>query len=315
MFEAHSEEIDRLAGTRAVETCWAQWLTLGSPASRTDGARASALVDPEALVVLSLCVRERERRLLDMVRWWARVGSRLTSVQRFQSVAGRFPEVGGQEALSTFGAEAAAEGDRRWARHAEDREGSPRRRDRGPDAPTLVEPSTIWLRLRAGFGVGAKADTLAFLLTTGEAWSSAKAIAFATGYSTVATRSAASEMTLARFVRETSGRPVEYSVAAEAWAPLLSLSEPSQVPAWRHWPEIFAFLAGAMDWVRAARSPDAPGPRVLASRARDLVEKHERGFALDRIDVPRPDRYRGPEAVDGLLETVRTVSRWVEDHV
>lgn len=315
MFESHSEEIDRLAGASAVETCWAQWLALGSPASRTDDARAAAVVDPEALVVLSLFVRERERRLLDMVRWWARVGSRLTSVQRFQAVAGRFPEAGGQEALGTFGGEAAAEGDRRWTRHAEELEGRGGRRDRGPDTPSLVEPATIWLRLRAGFGVGAKADTLAFLLTSGEAWSSAKTIAFATGYSTVATRTAATEMALARFVRETSGRPVEYAVAAEAWVPLLSLSGPSQMPAWRFWSETFAFLAGAIDWAGSVRSPDAPGPRVLASRARDLVAKHERGFALDRIVVPRPDRYRGLEAADGLLEAVRIVTRWIATHV
>lgn len=315
MFEAHSDEIERLAGASAVETCWTQWLALGSPASRADQPSATALVDPEALVVLSLYVRERERRLSDMVRWWARVGSRLTSVQRFQSVAGRFPEAAAQEALSTFAAEADAEGDRRWARYAEEREGSAGRRDRGPDTPKLVEPSTLWLRLRAGFGVGAKADTLAFLLTSDQAWSSAKAIAFATGYSTVATRTAASEMTLARFVREKSGRPAEYSVAAEAWAPLLSLSRPADMPPWRFWPETFAFLAGAMDWARSVRSDDAPGPHVLASRARDVTEKHERGLALDQIGVPRPDRYRGLEAADGLLETVRVVARWIEQHV
>lgn len=312
MFEAHSEEIDRLAGASAVGACWAQWQALGSPASRTKGTLASALVDPEALVVLSLVVRERERRLLDMVRWWARVGSGLLSVQRFQAVAGRFPEAGGEEALRLFGSLAVAEGDRRWARHGGEEPAAGGRRDRGPDAPRLVEPCAIWLRLRAGFGVGAKADTLAFLLANGVGWSSAKQIAFATGYSTVATRIAASEMTLARFVRETGTRPVEYSVAVDAWAPLLSLVGPSDMPPWRFWSEAFAFLAGAIEWARAVRSSDAPGPRVLASRARDLVEKHEHAFALDRIDVPRPDRYHGPEAADGLLETVRVVARWME---
>jgi hypothetical protein len=312
MFEAHSEEIDRVAGASAVGACWGQWQALGSPASRSDGALASALVDPEALVVLSLFVRDRERRLLDIVRWWARVGSGLLSVQRFQAVAGRFPEAGGEEALRLFGSLAVAEGDRRWARHGGEEPEGGGRRDRGPDAPSLVEPCTIWLRLRAGFGVGAKADALAFLLTNGGAWSSVKEIAFATGYSTVTTRTAASEMTLARFVRETGTRPVEYAVPVDAWAPLLSLSRSADMPRWRFSSEAFAFLAGALEWARTVRSSDAPGPRVLASRARDLLEKHQRAFALDRIGIPRPDRYRGPEAADGLLETVRVVARWME---
>jgi hypothetical protein len=315
MFAAHSEEIERLAGEGAVGACWAQWVSLGSPASSLGGWHASAIVDPEVLILLSICVQERERRLLDMVRWWARVGSRLTSVQRFQSVAENFPADGRQAALRTFGSLALAAGDRRWSRHARGGEVTSSRRDRGPDAPSLDDAPTLWLRLRAGFGVGAKADTLAFLLGTPDAWSSTKSIAFATGYSSVATRSAASEMAMARFVRESSRRPVEYSASAEVWAPVLSLSGPDQMPPWRFWSEIFAFLAGAIGWVRLANASDAPGPHVLASRARDLTEKHQRAFDLNGITVPRPGSHRGIEAVEGLLDAVSVVASWVEAHV
>jgi len=326
MFETRSDEIAHLASECAVRTCWAQWVALGSPAA-ANRARASAIVDPEALVLLSLCVHEHERRLVDLVSWWARVGSPLTSVQRIQSVAARFPEDAGQRALASFAGYAAEAGDRRWSRHAGAGIATTVRR-KGQDEPDLSESATLWLRLRAGFGVGTKADTLAFLLGIGGAWASTRRIAFATGYSTVAARSAASEMALARFIRETSERPAQYSAPAEAWAAVLVPSEAASLapssaassgaaslPAWRFWSEIFAFLASVIDWSEQARSASAPGPHVLASRARDLMEKHARGFDADGIHVPRPESYRGLGAVDALLETTRLLCGWIDEQV
>lgn len=315
MFATRSEEIDRLAGASAVAACWAQWVALGSPASASRDRAAASIVDPEALVVMSLQLHERERRLGDLVAWWARVGSRLTSVQRFQTVAERFPADGAHRALGLFASHAAEAGDRRWARHVDPSTALPPTREKGPDEPSLLESSTLWLRLRAGFGVGAKADTLAFLLGTRGAWASTRLISFATGYSSVTTRGAAREMALARFVLETGERPVEYSARPDAWAPLLALPDARDAPPWRFWSEVFAFLAGAMAWSESARSSDAPGQHVLASRARDLMEKHRRAFELARIPVPQPDSHRGLEAVDGLLETTRAVAEWVEESV
>ena len=317
MSDTRSAEIARLASESAVRTCWAQWVALGSPASAANDAPASAILDPEALVALSLHVQEHERRLADLVRWWARVGSPLTSVQRFQSVAARLPEGAGERVLSAFASQAAEAGDRRWSRHAggSGAAAAAPTRAKGPDEPTLTEGSTLWLRLRAGFGVGAKADTLAFLLGIDGAWASTRRIAFATGYSTVAARSAASEMALARFVRETSERPAQYSAPVEAWSPVLAPTGAAPLPPWRFWSEIFAFLAGAIDWAEQAASPEAPGAHVLASRARDLMEKHARAFHADRVPVPRPDAYRGLQAVDGLLETTRVLTDWVEEHL
>jgi len=315
MFATRSDEIERLAGASAVEACWAQWGALGSPASSSGGPHAKAIIDIEALILLSLHLLERERRLLDLVAWWARVGSRLTSVQRVQAVAERFPPDGGQRALGLFARLATDTGDRRWSRHVDPATAIPSTREKGPDEPSLLEASTLWLRLRAGFGVGAKADTLAYLLGLRGAWASIRLISFATGYSSVTSRGAASEMALARFVRETSERPAEYSAPVEAWARVLSVPEAAEPPRWHFWSEVFAFLAGAIAWSASVGLPDAPGHHVLASRARDLLEKHHRAFELTRLSVPSPERHRGLEAVDGLLETTRVVSEWVEQNV
>jgi hypothetical protein len=182
------------------------------------------------------------------------------------------------------------------------------------DTPSLAEECALWLRLRAGLGVGAKADVIAYLLGTHDAWASVKDIAREIGYSTVAVRTATSEMVLARFIRETGDRPVRYSAPSGSWAGLLGLSgEPPLAPRWQAWSEIFAFLAGAGEWAATVTAPAPPGPHVLASRARDLVERHATAFTLGRVEVPDPAGFRGLDAVDGLAATTRVVAAWAEE--
>jgi hypothetical protein len=141
-------------------------------------------------------------------------------------------------------------------------------------------------------------------------------IARATGYSTVAVRTATAEMALARFIRETGDRPARYAAPSASWAGLLELEgEPPVAPRWHAWSEVFAFLAGVGEWAADVAAPDAPGPRVLASRARDRMERHARAFTLDSVGVPDPAGFPGQEAVEGLAETVRAVAGWVEERL
>ena len=315
MFETRSVEIADLAATNAVGACWAQWAALGAPVASAGRAPPSSLVDIEALLVLSTHAARTERRLLDLVAWWARVGSALTSVQRFRTVADLFP-VSAREDARVFAALAEAAGDRRWSPHV-DRSGElPTVRRKGVDAPSLAEPCTLWLRLRAGLGVSAKADVLAYLLGTRNAWASVRDIARATGYSTVAVRTATSEMALARFVHETGDRPARYSAPSASWAGLLELAgEPPVAPRWHAWSELFAFLAGVAEWASVVAAQDAPGDRVLASQARDLMDRHGPALTLERVGAPDPAGFRGLEAVEGLAETVRAVGAWVEERL
>jgi hypothetical protein len=186
----------------------------------------------------------------------------------------------------------------------------------------LIESSALWPRLRAAFGVGAKADILVFLLGLQGAWASAKVISFATGYSSVAIRRAAGEMALAHLIREADGRPAEYVAPARQWAELLELypaadREPKhpQTPAWRFWAEISAFLVGVVELSHRSHDDQPPGPYVIASRARDLVERHNRAFSFNSIPTPPPNAFLGRQMEDGLEETVRIVSDWIADSV
>src|SRR5687768_15660095 len=106
--------IGERARRTAVEVAWAQWSALATSVAPQPERRPRAIVDPEALVLLSLAMRGREQRLDETVFAWARRGSALLSVQRMTSVSETFP-LSAREALGEFAAQA---GDRRWRAHA-----------------------------------------------------------------------------------------------------------------------------------------------------------------------------------------------------
>ena len=311
-----------LAMDAAVRLCWTQWVAMGAPASSVGSASPRSIIDLEALLLTSLYLSGEERRLQDLVAWWAKVGVGLTSVQRFLALVDRFPEEAGKKGLGEFAHMAVAAGDRRWLRHVGGFALDASRKVKGRNEPNLIEACTLWPRLRAAFGVGAKADALAFLLGLRGGRASVQVIAFATGYSSVSIRKAASEMALARLIREAKGRPAEYHAPPGPWAELLELFPPGEgrnaepvAPPWRFWSEIFAFLVGVMEWAGLADSQTASNEHVLASKARDLMEKHQRALNFNSIPTPPPDAFPGRRAPIGLSETTRVVVEWAEKMV
>jgi hypothetical protein len=292
---------------------WAQWsavTTMAVPA----GVRARAMVDPEALVLLSLMVRGREKRLDDLVLGWARGASTLLSVQRITSLAEGFPP-GVREGLADFARAAADAGNRRWRPHAaEGAEPAPARRGKPVGAPRLADAPALMLRLRAGFGVGTKADLLAFLLALRGSEASVSAMAGATGYSGRALRTAAEEMVLAGFVKRGEGAPVAYYADHKAWAgplqlrPLSTVRGP-EVPTWRYWAAVFAFLADVAAWAAEAEA-DGWSSYVASSRARDLVEDHARPLRAAKLRLPDPHSPGGAAFLEDMERGMQHVHAW-----
>jgi len=321
MFDEASEEAGALASEAAVRTCWTQWASLGSVATSRDAPDQATIVDPEALVLLSLSVRRLELRLGEQVAWWALEGSHLTSVQRFRTLARHFPPEVGQEGLARFAGLATDSGDRRWKRYASDTASDGVRGDRPRPTPDLLAPAALWPRIRAGFGVGAKADVLVFLLGLRGASASVPQISAATHYTQTAIRRAAADMSAARLLRETEWRPLEYLAPVDPWAELLELTSEAggsvhampevRTPRWRYWGDVFAFLAWVADWSLRARSTQGRGVHTMASRARDIVKRHSRAFDQAGVPAPPIERFRGREAVLGLLETTRALVHWM----
>ncbi len=313
----------REAGTRAA---WRQWARLGASALQGEDRDAQAIIDPEALVLLSLYLEPAERRLRDFVYWWAHVGSELMSVQRTKTLLKRFPPKT-ETQLGAFARWAVEAGDRRWRRYASDEpeadeeRGVASRSGKGADRPRLSASPALVLRLRAGFGVSAKADVLAYLLGIRERAASVQETADATAYSRATVGGVLGDMARAGFIRETGDRSARYFAPVRPWAQLLGFdgrpdgadgATEDRSPVWRYWSGVFAFLAQTDRW---ARSAEDQSDYLRSSRARDTYIRYQPAFEKNRIDLPRPEAYRGAAYLEGFEETVDALVRWIPEHL
>ncbi len=312
MSHATLKETGSLARRVATRAAWMQWSSLGAGALSPGAPLPTSIIDPEALVLVSLAMLDEERRLADLLAWWARVGSRWLSVQRMKVLAQAHPECV-QERLGRFARSATDAKDARWRRYAATEPLEARARSTKEVAtPDLSSASSLMLRLRAGFGVSAKTDVLAFLLGIEERPATIQAIASTTGYSGVTVRDATRDMALARLIRSTDEHPVSYYARCKPWAG--DGAHEAAAPAWRYWSSIFAFLAQVDDLARS-RAAEEGSAYVQSSLARDHYEVHRSAFSNNRIDVPNPDDYPGTAYIIGLRDTVQILSDWMIQHL
>jgi hypothetical protein len=260
-----------------------------------------------------LSLAEEERRLWDLLDWWARVGATFISVQRIRNLAGRYPDqVLGR--LGEFAHLAHHEGgDFRW--RPLERPMSKRAIRVGKNLgrqPELLGSPTLMLRLRLGLGVGIKADLLAFLLGIGGARVSVRTIAEALAYTPRAVHRAVDDMAGARLIQATEGTPTLYHVDPKPWAELLGTSRGAP-PIWCQWPPVFAFVAALSEWAEGQDLLKA-SPYVLSSRARDLMERHRIAFTRNQISIPYPDDYAGEAYIEAFEKTLSTLASWIEEN-
>ncbi|MGH7583990.1 MAG: hypothetical protein ACREL5_12265, partial [Gemmatimonadales bacterium] len=115
MSSSTHDKIARQVERLVVDIAWTQWSALSSLVSpRAEPARA--IIDPEALILLSVMGERYERRLLDVAAAWLAEGIRFVSVQRARSIAARLPKTQ-RHAFSSVAAMATATGDHRWKRY------------------------------------------------------------------------------------------------------------------------------------------------------------------------------------------------------
>jgi len=310
------ERTGLLAQSTAVDAAWGQWSSLTSLAVPANGKRARSIVDPEGLVLASLALGSVERRLEDLVAAWARDAAFLMSKLRFRSVGAFFPK-DVKRRLTHFARHAVDGGDGRWKSWitSDDSEFRSRHKPLGP--LRLTEGPALVLRLRAGFGVTAKADILAMLLGLEGTPGSLKAITAATGYSERMIRTAANEMVLAGLIVEVPGRPSSFYVEPRRWAQLLlpddrhaSGDEPS-LPPWRFWAAILAFLCDVRHWAHEAKRAKW-SEYVAASRARDLYDGHLKRLHQAGIRPPAhvSDSLTRTNGLGVLYQVVDQIRSW-----
>ncbi|MCC6929820.1 MAG: hypothetical protein IT359_12640 [Gemmatimonadaceae bacterium] len=269
------------------------------------------MIDPEALLLISLVLVDEERRLADLIQDWGVRNSDLLSVQRTKNLAALYPEHVHDAfvpSLRWFARVSSETGkDLRWSALANEgrdermpalasESGRATSRDSADDtAPASVRRSPgksratranltsapmLIFRLRLGLGVGTKADLIAYLLGSDEAWHTVRDIATATGYTVAATRRAVDDLAAARMIESREGQPARYRANVAAWAPLLALDR--RPPQWGSWHERYVFTAAFLAWERSARERPL-SDYAFGVHGRDLLETYRPAFARDPL--------------------------------
>jgi DNA-binding transcriptional ArsR family regulator len=166
---------DRL-GEAMVGLAWSQWTELGvRGVARRD---RWGPIDPEALLVLTAGLAEDDPRLRDESLDWCVKYHRYLSRSRLRNVLRRLPD-GSRTAYGRYAATLSASGVRGWSAEAEPWPFEPTSKSELTD---LSRPALARLRLRAIFGVSARAEILYVLAWQTSGWESSAGLAALAGY-------------------------------------------------------------------------------------------------------------------------------------
>ncbi|MEK6719451.1 MAG: helix-turn-helix domain-containing protein [Chloroflexota bacterium] len=140
-----------------LDRAWIQWIALGVDAV---GERDDAVVDPEALIALTAELGDADARLRDVSTDWCVAYGRYVNGSRLKQVVRELRTPA--EAIGEYVATVAASGGPAWPMATEPRpEYATRGKARLDSARSRPR---LRIRLRAAFGVNARADVLAALL-------------------------------------------------------------------------------------------------------------------------------------------------------
>ena len=294
-----------------IEAAWIQWAALGSFLESNRSAKS--IVDPEALLFISLCLRHRERRLWDVLGSWAKHGSKLFSIQRVKNLQNKFPGLA-NERLAEFATLAKTEGkDHRWRSLAGTNPGpAVRNYDLWKAYPSVWQTPALTIRMRLGFGVGIVADLLPFLISLKGEWAAARKMAKATDYSVYSVRRTADNMAAGQLIEKTGEKPVQYRANTEKWSDLLGVGE--DPPKWRFWQKIYS-LAATLILGEENGEWDSQSQYLLSSSLRDLGESHHEAFTLNQIEFPDPRKYRGEQYSPVFGDSITNLAKWIRTAV
>jgi hypothetical protein len=252
----------------------AQWIALGG---QLDGIADHTAIDLEALVAITADREHVEARVREVAVDWGAAHGRAISVHRLRAVA---RELGVDEArLSDFAGDVAAAGGPKWPMAAE---GEPHPRRGKVVVRSLAAPGRLAWRTRAAFGVNARADILATLLSTPPVPVSISDLTRRTRFTKKLITIAVADMSLAGIVTKTRvGREDRVSLAPES--PLRDLLEPDGIPD-IDWTTRWRVVRGVED--ADAASEDMPAAvRLVETRA--VAERLWPD--IDAATLPRPD--------------------------
>ncbi len=278
---------------QATALAWGAWVELGvSGWTETHNAWA---IDPEPLIVFTAFLGDEDARLRDEATDWCVRNWRYVSKTRLKNLVREQPPA----VRDAFGVLAATVGEHAgvvWPYASEPRRFTVTGRSA---APQLDKPSTVWLRLRAMFGLGARTEILRFFLTQEDGRSSAAAISAATNYTK---RNIAEECETLAHAGVLNVRPMGnrfyYSLANR---PQLEAFVGSMPPVRPNWIAMFSLARQlvALESEFATRTT-----RTFAVKVRNAIDEIEE--ELDELGIdPPPSTVRGED----LWPAVRSLGK------
>ncbi len=316
---------------RVLDLVWRQWSAIGV-AGTNEVSRT--IVDPEALLVVSMTLGRRDARLFDEVLDWLVKNADLLDLARLQRIArqasseeqrlltaaARFvAEHGGEGRLSRLlesldssyggphpGAEglffSAGEAGEGWTERDEVFAAAGFLRSRVQlrgmsGRPRSTNPACLRFQTRALVGQGAKAEVLTYLLT--HDWTHGRLIAERSAYGQAPVAAYLSSLQEAGLVdRRDEGKKALYRLNSGLRAAFPTV--PPFVDWVRLWPALVAILK---DLEPAGESEEAAWVRLALS-----LEKRELGLRAEGFEVEvgelRGWARRGPEALVSVVERV-----------
>ena len=265
---------------------WSELGVSGWTASHGDWA-----IDPEPLILFTAWLGDADPRLRDEATDWCVRNWRHVSRARLKNLLREQPD-DVQEAFGEFAATVGAHAGISWPGETQPRSYTVSGRS---TLPPLERTSMVWIRIRAMFGVGARAEILRSLLFQGGGAMSIAALAATTGYTK---RNAADECdTLERagvLSRRAKGNRFYYSLARRAELEAFVGELPGVRPNWS------AMLNVARALVALEARAENLSPRTLPVHVRKALRLIEDD--LDQLGIEPPS---GNVQVPDLWPTVR----------
>jgi hypothetical protein len=254
---------------------WIQWAALGVDATVE---RDDAVVDPEALIALTAELGDADARLRDLSTDWCLGYGRYINGSRLRQVV---RELGTPaDAIGEYAATVKAAGGPTWPMATGPRADYVRRGKARLDSAD--SKARLRIRLRAAFGVNARADILAALLAASPRGLNAADLARVTRFTKPNIASALDALLLAGLV---TARPVanERRFAVPPKVPILPGLRPPVPQA--DWVAIFSVALGVLRF----QSRNDTSTTVRAIDARRLVNSLVARISTERMPMPYLD--------------------------
>jgi len=289
---------------------WRQWAAVGAPAYADEPAQA--VVDPEALILLSLALHDADYRLGDMLAWCAAHRSDLISVQRLKTLLSAYPATV-EPPLRGFAHLAYDVGkDHRWRSFTEENGASAltvRERKLAAPAKPLRHGASLMLRLRLAFGIGPKTEVLAVMIVA-ERGKTVRELTDATNYSRQAVRRGADDLADAGLLTARKNAAKTYFLDSSVWRKIFDIED--HVRGWVHFHPMYAFIAHLLELYHQSVNLK---PYPLSSKLRDIVDENAQAFILNDLVLPDFEVYPGTDFSNVASRIIHQVADWLEESV